>query len=176
GGAVHDELEELLARRSPRQVPGQRRPLVGRDEPAKNLWDLLRRNGKRDGHRARQPRLEALLERAPEAEQRGLPLPRGVNAREAPVVQLVAGIEGEMEVVVRERLAGGLGHRWQRGGRSNEVPEQFLGERPPGGRQPRTRVGEDLRAVLDLPPPSHVRPTLLEWPCYALQQRRDTQP
>src|SRR4029077_13345168 len=40
----------------------------------------------------------------------------------------------------------------------NQLTEQLLGERPPGGRQPRTRAGKSVRPALKLPPrPNRIR-------------------
>ena len=48
--------------------------------------------------------LERPLERLPRGEQVRIPLPAGIDACEAPVVKLVAGVEGQVEVVVAQRI------------------------------------------------------------------------
>src|SRR3712207_3879530 len=78
-------------------------------------------------------RLEALLQRAAQREQRRLPLPALVDAGQAAVVQLVAEVQRELEVVVDQRVACLRdGDRLERMDRKRQRVEQRVGHRTPG--------------------------------------------
>ncbi len=103
GGAVDQELEHLVAVGLALDVARERRAVV-----------LDRAQG--DVHRARlghrpdvadlraQRGLERRLERGAQREQRRLPLPALVDARQPAVVQLVAAVQRELEVLVGDRV------------------------------------------------------------------------
>ncbi|HEX2196580.1 MAG TPA: hypothetical protein VHJ76_06605, partial [Actinomycetota bacterium] len=82
-------------------------PAAGRarqgDQPAREVVAAGLRRRQRD----RQLLLERLLQRAAELEQRRLPLPTRVSR--VGVVDLVAEVQREVEVVARDRVAGDVG-------------------------------------------------------------------
>ena len=87
------------------EVAGERRSVVGRLDLAQHDVHLLGGDlalGRTE--RADQARLEARLELPAQREQRRLPLPVVRDTRQAAVVQLVGEVEGELEVLVGERV------------------------------------------------------------------------
>ena len=108
GGAVHGELAHL--REAYRTRPCSRRA-TARRHSTPGAAAPRRRASRRHADRAPVPRprpsrrSSVVLQPSPLAQQRRLPLPRLVHVREAEVVELVAEVEGEREVVVDERVA-----------------------------------------------------------------------
>jgi hypothetical protein len=105
GRAVRQELEHLVGGRLALDEAGDRRRLVGVLELAQGDIHLLgrrRRADRTDG--VAQGGLEPCFERAAQREQRRLPLPALVDAGEPAVVQLVAAVERELEVLVGEGI------------------------------------------------------------------------
>jgi hypothetical protein len=110
GRAVHEELEDVLEPGLALEEAGDRRRVVGLGDRAQAEVHLLRDDllvvG---GDELVDGRLERRLERAAGGEQRRRPLPALVHAGQAAVVELVAEVEGELQILVGERVAGGHG-------------------------------------------------------------------
>ena len=103
--AVDDELLDLLERRVALDVLRERATVVLRLRSPECDVEQLRRRRLADGaDGGSECVLERCLERLAEGEQRRLPLPALVDAGEAAVVQLVAEVERELEVLVGERV------------------------------------------------------------------------
>ena len=87
------------------------------------------------GHLRPQRRLERRLQLPPQGEDARLPLPGGVDAGETPVVQLVAGVQRQVDVVADEGVVADvdpdreIGHGMDR---LDEVVEEVSAERAPG--------------------------------------------
>jgi len=81
-------------------------------------------------HQAKQLGLEGSFQRCPEGEQRRLPLPRVVHTVEGAVVQLVAAVERELDVLVGQHVAVRRRPSGQLVGRLHEPVEQVGAERP----------------------------------------------
>src|SRR3954454_24778741 len=101
---MNDELAKLIDPSLDLEVPGERDPFVTRLDAEEVIADLLRVN------RLARPKLcfqspeECPLEQSPHRKQRGTPLPCRVHIREGAVMQLEADVEGQLQVVVRERI------------------------------------------------------------------------
>jgi hypothetical protein len=107
GGAVRDELQQLLLGRLALDVARQRRPVVGIGDGAQREVHLLRRRRRvrsRDGRVERG--LEGGLEVAAQGQQGRLPLPLVGDARQAAVVQLVAEVQRKLQVLIAQRIGG----------------------------------------------------------------------
>jgi hypothetical protein len=99
------ELEHLLERCVALREHRQRGALVGLgDLTQREVHVLWSRGRARLSGELEQPLVEAALQRGAQGEQRGLPLPFGQDPGEAPVVQLVAEVEHELDVVVGEHV------------------------------------------------------------------------
>ena len=111
GRAMHDELVELLERALALEVLRQRRALVRLgDRPQRNI-DLARRvRGRRRAGERLQARLEHRLEVAAQRQRATAPTPSLVDAGQAAVVQLVAAVERQLEVLAVERVTDPV--RW----------------------------------------------------------------
>jgi hypothetical protein len=137
GGAVDDVLEHLLLGALGLHVAGKRRAgILGDDLLQGGANGLqLRRFGRRHqlGHRF----FEGPLQRRAEGEQRRRPLPAFVDALDRAVVEFVGDVEGELQIVVGQRVAGldqaRAGEARVR--RTFQGLEQLLAEGAPGRRQ-----------------------------------------
>lgn len=108
---MHDELAEFLDPRDDLQVPGERDALVGGLDAEEGLADFRgvgRLGGPELGPQCHQ---EATLQLPPDREQARVPLPGRIDSVEGAVVQLEAEVEGELEVVVAERVLDLLAER-----------------------------------------------------------------
>jgi len=100
------------------------------------------------------PVLEPSLEVAAEGDDDRVPFPRVVDVGEAAVRQLVDDVQREVEVVIGERIDGGLDRRCRarrlglrRTRRTGERVEQPAAERAPGRREHGTAVvGPEVRS------------------------------
>jgi hypothetical protein len=105
---VRQELEHLVGGRVALHVARQRRGFVGILDRAQRDVHLLRRGRRADvADGIVQGGLEARLERAAQRQQGRLPLPALVDAGQPAVVQLVAAVQRELEVLVGERVGTG---------------------------------------------------------------------
>ncbi|HZO06986.1 MAG TPA: hypothetical protein VFB52_11410 [Solirubrobacterales bacterium] len=100
---MDDELTELLEVGHRLQMTGERRTVVGTLELEERIADAVGVH-RFDRHRGSQSRVELPLQHRPRGEQPGVPLPARVDAGEGAVVQLVTEVEGELEVVIGERV------------------------------------------------------------------------
>jgi hypothetical protein len=134
-GAVHGELAELLQAGRTLQELRHRRPLVGDGERGQRPAHMPGRHRSRAGHRSGERVLEAALQHGACAQQRRLPLPAVVDLLEALIVQLVAGEQGELKVVVQDRARRAVGQRPEPVRRAGEAGEELGGDRATGGGQ-----------------------------------------
>ena len=135
--AVDDELEHLLERRVALDVARQRRRVVGVGDRAQREVHVL---GPRRRRRHAAPRRAARPRSRPRGrdagEQARLPLPRVGDAGQAAVVQLVAEVQRELEVLVAERVRRRRHERReQRVDRLHERREQMLARSRRGARE-----------------------------------------
>src|SRR4051794_17159849 len=103
--AVNDELAELLEPALGLQIAGEGDAVVLALQPEKLVADRLGGDVVARTKLTPQRRHELLLENGAGREQRRIPLPARVDRLEAAVVQLEAEVEGELQVVVAERVA-----------------------------------------------------------------------
>ena len=124
--AVDDELQVLLERAVALEVARERRRVVGGLDRTQFDVHLVAAGGHRDV--APQRGLEAALQLGAQGEQRRLPLPAVVHAGQPAVVQLVAEVERELEVLV----AAGDRRDGQARDAAGHGVEQELGDGPAG--------------------------------------------
>ena len=177
GRAVHERTRGP-ARASPR-------PSTKRDSDGPSSASAIARSARSmspgsagaagDGHGRTQRRLEGRLQAGAQAQQARVPLPALVDPGQPAVVQLVAEVERELQVVVRQRVVGRAraaagGRRATRAGRRAGGPgarrradHALRGERawrprgtPPAGSP--SQSGAPARALRRASPPGSARP------------------
>jgi hypothetical protein len=132
GRAVDDELADLLLGCLPFHVLGERWAFVGLGDRAEveiHRRGIDRRFARRTD-RLVEGRLEARFESHPKRDQRGVPLPPRIDAVEAPVGELVAGIQRQLEILVDERRRAVDRHRIELSWVAGEPVQQKLADRP----------------------------------------------
>jgi hypothetical protein len=155
--AVHDELAELRQGRPALQRRGQGRAVVGGHHGAEHLRYAARQHRRQRSHQPAQRRLEEPLRPPPQGDQGRLPLPVLVDPAPAPVVQLVAEEEGQLEIIVGHRIDRVEAVTERRGQVVRRLPQrgdQGRGDRPPRLRERRGRSA----VVIDMEPPAVDRP------------------
>jgi hypothetical protein len=106
GGAMDEELGELLAGPASLEMLRQRWPVVLLDQPAQGDVHRACVRGRRGPPREGgiEPRLEDRLEAGAELERPEVPLPPGVDTVKAAVVELVEDVQAQVQIVVGQRL------------------------------------------------------------------------
>jgi hypothetical protein len=133
GGAVDEELAQFLEARADLDVGRQRRALLLGDRPEREI-DLGRGNRLGDRRdRTEQSPLELGLEPPPQRQQGRLPLPTVVDSRQPAVVELVAQLQGELKVLVAQRIrARGRVDGGDGSGRLEEAAQEQFADRAAG--------------------------------------------
>src|SRR6185503_6956132 len=148
---MHHELAKLIKSCATFQHPCERRAVVVCDQPSKGRFEPIGRRWSTDrwGCPA-QRKLERFLHPLPCGEQPRVPFPVWVDIAERSVVQLVAAVRREMEIIVAPRVT-----RWltkpDRLSRATEHGNQFLGQGTPRRRENRRSVRSACHRVLTQP-------------------------
>ena len=106
GGAVHDELAHFIERALRSRYVDNDGAVVGVDDRAQCEVHVVGSGARGAPTASSSARSNSASSSGAQREQRGLPLPALVDARQAAVVQLVAEVQRQMQVVVDERIAG----------------------------------------------------------------------
>src|SRR3954451_11368941 len=110
GGAMDQELSELVERRTALHIGGELRSVVRVDQPDDRFAQSCGiRRSLTSGNPLAKRGLEGGLQLRAEGEQRGLPLPALVDLGKAAVVQLVEQAQGDLEVLAEHAGLGGGG-------------------------------------------------------------------
>ena len=142
-GAVDHEFAKLLQRAADLEMLGQRGAVVLGGQPKEAVAHLARLAGVNRDFTA-QPLLERLLEAGPERKHRRIPLEPIADSVERLVVELVAAIERQLQVLVAVRSGD------RRRAASADVREERLGGRPARLREGRG-MAEHRRAATRVP-------------------------
>ena len=134
---MHEQLADLREGRPALHEARQRRAVVGVGDRAQREVHGARVGGRRRRRHGRaQRRLEGRLQAGAPAQEARVPLPALVDAVEPAVVQLVAEVQRELEVVVGQRVVGERVQRRELGGRPGRGVAQQVQE-PVGERTTR---------------------------------------
>ena len=138
---MRDELAVLLERALALEVARERRRLVGLGDRAQREVHRPRRRRRGPAPRRRSAASKRRSSSRAQRQQRRLPLPALVHARQAAVVQLVAEVQRELEILVASGSAGVDGERHaQRGGTAGRASSRPSLSGPRGSGSASTRA------------------------------------